>query len=35
MFLLWLLLGGLYIVAGTFENPLLAAAFLTLLLRIR
>jgi uncharacterized membrane protein HdeD (DUF308 family) len=33
-FLLWLLLGGLYIVAGfaTFENPLLAAALLTLLL---
>ena len=33
-FLLWLLLGLLYIVAGfvTFENPLLAAAFLTLLL---
>jgi uncharacterized membrane protein HdeD (DUF308 family) len=33
-FLLWLLLGVLYIVAGfvTFENPLLAAAFLTLLL---
>ena len=33
-FLLWLLLGILYIVAGfvTFENPLLAAAFLTLLL---
>jgi uncharacterized membrane protein HdeD (DUF308 family) len=33
-FILWLLLGVLYIVAGfvTFENPLLAAAFLTLLL---
>jgi uncharacterized membrane protein HdeD (DUF308 family) len=33
-FLLWLLLGVLYIIAGfaTFENPLLAAAFLTLLL---
>src|SRR5580692_8098834 len=33
-FLLWLLLGVLYIVAGfgTFENPLLAAAFLTLFL---
>jgi uncharacterized membrane protein HdeD (DUF308 family) len=33
-FLFWLLLGALYIVAGfvTFENPLLAAAFLTLLL---
>ena len=33
-FLLWMLLGGLYIVAGflTFENPLLAAAVLTLLL---
>ncbi len=33
-FLLWLLLGALYIVAGflTFENPLLAAAILTLLL---
>lgn len=33
-FLLWLLLGLLYIVAGflTFENPLLAAAMLTLLL---
>jgi uncharacterized membrane protein HdeD (DUF308 family) len=33
-FLLWLLLGILYIVAGfvTFENPLLAAAVLTLLL---
>jgi uncharacterized membrane protein HdeD (DUF308 family) len=35
-FLLWLLLGALYIVAGflTFENPLLAAALLTLLLGI-
>ena len=35
-FLLWLLLGGLYIVAGlaTFENPLLAAAFLTFLLGV-
>jgi uncharacterized membrane protein HdeD (DUF308 family) len=35
-FLLWLLLGILYIVAGlvTFENPLLAAAFLTLLLAL-
>jgi uncharacterized membrane protein HdeD (DUF308 family) len=33
-FLLWLLLGILYIVAGfaTFDNPLLAAALLTLLL---
>lgn len=33
-FLLWLLLGVLYIVAGlaTFENPLLAAALLTLVL---
>lgn len=33
-FLLWLLLGVLYVVAGfvTFENPLLAAALLTLLL---
>jgi uncharacterized membrane protein HdeD (DUF308 family) len=33
-FLLWLLLGVLYIVAGfvTFENPFLAAALLTLLL---
>ena len=33
-FFLWLLLGALYIVAGfvTFENPLLAAAVLTLLL---
>jgi uncharacterized membrane protein HdeD (DUF308 family) len=33
-FLLWVLLGVLYIVAGfvTFENPLLAAAFLTLIL---
>ncbi len=35
-FLLWLLLGALYIVAGfaTFQNPLLAAAFLTLLLGV-
>ena len=35
-FLLWLLLGILYIVAGilTFENPLLAAALLTLLLGV-
>jgi len=35
-FLLWLLLGALYIVAGllTFENPLLAAAVLTLLLGV-
>ena len=35
-FLLWLLLGALYIIAGflTFENPLLAAALLTLLLGI-
>ncbi len=35
-FLLWLLVGVLYIVAGfaTFENPLLAATFLTLLLAI-
>jgi uncharacterized membrane protein HdeD (DUF308 family) len=33
-FILWLLLGALYIVAGfvTFENPLLAAAVLTLVL---
>lgn len=33
-FLVWLLLGALYIVAGllTFENPLLAASVLTLLL---
>jgi uncharacterized membrane protein HdeD (DUF308 family) len=33
-FILWLLLGALYIVAGflTFDNPLLAAAFLTLFL---
>jgi uncharacterized membrane protein HdeD (DUF308 family) len=33
-FLLWILLGVLYIVAGfvTFENPLLAAALLTLIL---
>lgn len=33
-FLLWLLLGALYILAGlvTFENPLLAAAILTLVL---
>jgi uncharacterized membrane protein HdeD (DUF308 family) len=35
-FLLWLVLGALYIVAGfvTFENPLLAAAVLTLVLGI-
>jgi uncharacterized membrane protein HdeD (DUF308 family) len=35
-FLLWLLLGALYIVAGflTFDNPLLAAAILTLFLGI-
>ena len=35
-FLLWLLLGALYIAAGfiTFENPLLAAAILTLFLGI-
>ena len=35
-FLLWALLGALYIVAGfvTFENPLLAAALLTLILGI-
>jgi uncharacterized membrane protein HdeD (DUF308 family) len=35
-FLLWLLLGVLYIFAGflTFENPLLAAALLTLLLGV-
>lgn len=35
-FMLWLLLGILYVLAGfvTFENPLLAAAFLTLLLGI-
>jgi uncharacterized membrane protein HdeD (DUF308 family) len=33
-FVLWLLLGALYIVAGflTFDNPFLAAAFLTLFL---
>jgi len=33
-FLLWVLLGALYIIAGfvTFENPLLAAAILTLML---
>jgi uncharacterized membrane protein HdeD (DUF308 family) len=33
-FLLWILLGVLYIIAGfvTFENPLLAAALLTLML---
>jgi uncharacterized membrane protein HdeD (DUF308 family) len=33
-FLLWVLLGTLYIIAGfvTFENPLLAAALLTLIL---
>jgi len=35
-FLLWILLGVLYIIAGfvTFENPLLAAAMLTLFLGI-
>ena len=35
-FLLWVILGALYIVAGfvTFENPLLAAAILTLILGI-
>jgi uncharacterized membrane protein HdeD (DUF308 family) len=35
-FLLWLLLGALYILAGlvTFENPLLAAAILTFVLGI-
>lgn len=35
-FLFWLLLGALYIVAGfvTFENPLLAAAVLTLILGV-
>ena len=35
-FLLWVLLGALYIVAGfvTFENPLLAAALLTLILGV-
>src|ERR1700734_1076514 len=35
-FLLWLLLGALYIVAGflTFENPYLAAAILTLFLGV-
>ena len=35
-FLFWLLLGVLYIVAGfvTFENPLLAAALLTLMLGV-
>ncbi len=35
-FLLWLMLGGLYIAAGflTFENPLLAATLLTLMLGV-
>jgi uncharacterized membrane protein HdeD (DUF308 family) len=35
-FLLWLVLGALYVVAGflTFENPLLAAAVLTLFLGV-
>jgi uncharacterized membrane protein HdeD (DUF308 family) len=35
-FILWLLLGALYIVAGffTFQNPLLAAAILTLMLGV-
>jgi uncharacterized membrane protein HdeD (DUF308 family) len=35
-FLLWILLGALYVVAGfvTFENPLLAAALLTLILGV-
>src|SRR5579863_5376418 len=35
-FLLWLLLGALYVVAGflTFENPYLAAAILTLFLGV-
>ena len=35
-FLLWLLLGALYVIAGfvTFQNPLLAAALLTLILGI-
>jgi len=35
-FLLWLLLGALYIIAGfvTFENPVLAAAVLTLVLGV-
>src|SRR5687767_15143712 len=35
-FLFWLLLGALYVVAGfiTFENPLLAAATLTLFLGV-
>src|ERR1700761_7434478 len=35
-FLLWVLLGALYIIAGfvTFENPLLAAALLTLILGV-
>src|SRR5215813_7668607 len=35
-FLFWLLLGALYIIAGfvTFENPLFAAAVLTLLLGV-
>jgi uncharacterized membrane protein HdeD (DUF308 family) len=35
-FVLWLALGALYIVAGfvTFENPLLAAAILTLILGV-
>ena len=35
-FLFWLLLGALYIIAGflTFDNPLLAAAVLTLLLGV-
>jgi uncharacterized membrane protein HdeD (DUF308 family) len=35
-FVVWLLLGALYIIAGfvTFENPLLAAAILTLILGV-
>jgi uncharacterized membrane protein HdeD (DUF308 family) len=35
-FFLWLILGALYIIAGaaTFENPLLAAALLTLVLGV-
>jgi uncharacterized membrane protein HdeD (DUF308 family) len=35
-FLLWVLLGALYVIAGfvTFENPLLAAALLTLILGV-
>ena len=35
-FLIWLLLGALYVIAGflTFQNPLLAAAVLTLMLGV-